>query len=741
MVEVGVFYEGDSDFTTVFQGPINDCDWSEITFPEGMVTKARFRWHYGVSGYSYWVYEFQFYQIPAVPITLPAGNTLDPTSIEENSAVLHGQVTDDGGETAQYRFEYGQTTSYGVATPWEGSLASGQTFGRMVTGLAEGMIYHFKAQVKNSTGIAGGADETFFTQSAAGGWVSPTGFDDPDSKWTNEYYSFDDELESYTRSVHDISAPVWSSYLYLTHKEISSDKIRFNARGGSQVDAVNIELYKDGSWQTVYNGSFNDGQWVQVTITSGKVTQARIQFHATLSNEGFYWQLYDFDFWKLSEKPLVETQAASGIGSTQATLNGKLTDAGGVASVDVWFNYGTSISYASTTPLITKNTIGTFSQDVTALNSSTTYHFMAVASSTAGLSYGSDMSFDTLGSCVSGNETNCTSTEGCLHEIVCEDGGWPPCPRDECKKDASDTSDCPCPEWRCDDVDHTGPKNDWIYYGSYYGEGDLRNLCGDCQVDCTCSISTAPGASCQENIIYNDAEHCNQAPSVTSTTVYLGEWCYCAVDVRPIFTWSYSDPEGDAQDSYQVQISTNSNFNSIFIDSCLSPEPETCNSGNPSQNYVPITSLGYDTTYYWRVKAKDAQGKWSDGWATGTPFTTTPHRWPTPEFVFNPFSPCVGEIVNFYDQSTCYDASNNPYPCANENPITHNFNAYLWDFGDNTTSSNLATTTHIYNIIGEYNVKLHITDTSLAPDSGTCFAEHSIRISVLLPVWKEIAPW
>lgn len=741
MVEVGVFYEGDSDFTTIFQGQINDCDWSEITFPEGKITKARFRWHYGSSGYIYWLYEFQFYQIPAVPITLPAGNTLSPTSIEENSAALHGQVTDDGGETIQYRFEYGKTTSYGLSTPWEGSLASGQTFGRMVIGLEEGVTYHFRAQVKNSTGIASGADEIFFTQSASGGWVSPTGSNDPDGKWTNEHYSFDDELESYTRSYHGIGDSVWSSYIYLTHKEISSDKIRFNARGAPQVDAVNVDLYKDGSWVTVYNGSFNDRQWVQATTTSGKVTQARIQFHATASNEGFYWQLYEFDFWKLPEKPLVETQAASGIGSTQATLNGKLTDMGGVASADVWFGYGITTSYGSSTSLITKNTIGTFSQAVTNLNSSTTYHFRAVARNAAGTSYGNDMSFNTLGSCVSGNKTNCTSTEGCPHEIVCEDGGWPPCPRDECTKNSSSSSDCPCPAWKCEDLDAQGRNNDWIYYGPYFGEGDPRNFCGNCDNSCACNMATTTGQPCQETVVYNNSSYCNQAPYATNTSVYLGDWCYCTTDITPRFSWDYFDLEGDIPDSYQVQVSTSSNFSSVLIDSCLSPEPRTCEPGIQSKQYAPITPVDYNTRYYWRVKVKDINGKWSQDWATGTSFMTSSHRWPRPDFIYSPNNPVVGESIEFIDQSLCYDLNNEKYPCKEINPITGTYNIYLWDFADGATSLAQATTTHSYSQPGSYEVKLWVTDPSLAPDSGMCDAEHKVMVFLPLPDWKEIAPW
>jgi hypothetical protein len=735
MVEVGVFYEGDTDFTTVFQGQILDCDWSEITFPEGKITKARFRWHYGASGYIYWLYEFQFYKVPEVPITLPSVVTNDPTSIEEKSAILHGQVTDDGGETVQYRFEYGTSTDYGFSTPWEGSLGSGATFGRMVTNLQEGVTYHFHAQVKNSAGVTSGADKTFFTQPAPAGWVSPTTSSDPDGKWTNEHYAFDDELDSYTRSYHGIGDPVWSSYLYLSHKEISSDRIRFNARGGAQVDAAIIDVYKDNNWVNIFNGAFADRQWVEVTFPSGKVSQARIQFHAKSSNEGFYWQLYEFDFYKLPELPSVETVTSTHIGTKQATLVGKLTDMGGVSSVNVWFEYGTSTAYGSTTTSTAKTAIGTFSETVTGLEASTIYHFRAVAQNVAGTVYGADMTFTTLGACLTGATTTCTSTEGCEHTITCEDGAWPPCPRDECTKNTTDTSDCPCPQWECKDLDGQGVNNDLVYYGNH------PNFCGDCTSNCTCNTSTAPGQPCEEHISYNDSTYCNQPPLVATTSVDLGDWCYCYTDINPIFSWNYQDYENNPQDSYQVQISTTPDFSSIFIDSCISPEPQTCDPGHSSENYRPITSLEYNTTYYWRVKVKDISGAWSTEWATGTSFTTTPHRWPRPDFTISPSKPSVNEVVTFVDSSECYDDNNNPYPCSEINPIKNTYNIYLWEFGDGATSSERGTTTHSYSQAGNYMVRLHVTDVSLSSSpTGTCVKEFPIIVSLPLPKWKEIAP-
>ena len=44
-------------------------------------------------------------------ITLPSVTTLTP-DVDLNSAVLQGQITDDGGAVCSAQFEYGTTTSY-----------------------------------------------------------------------------------------------------------------------------------------------------------------------------------------------------------------------------------------------------------------------------------------------------------------------------------------------------------------------------------------------------------------------------------------------------------------------------------------------------------------------------------------------------------------------------------------------------------------------------------------------------
>lgn len=83
-------------------------------------------------------------------------------------ATLNGQLVDDGGLTCDVRFEWGTTRDYGFETPWQGGFTTGMTFSATIYGLAEGVLYHFRAIAKNSLGTAYGNDMSFATLVSAG---------------------------------------------------------------------------------------------------------------------------------------------------------------------------------------------------------------------------------------------------------------------------------------------------------------------------------------------------------------------------------------------------------------------------------------------------------------------------------------------------------------------------------------------------------------------------------------------
>lgn len=100
-----------------------------------------------------------------------------------------------------------------------------------------------------------------------------------------------------------------------------------------------------------------------------------------------------WDFTTRCRKPMVTTNDATSIGDTTAMLNGNLDDMGGSSSCEVWFIYGPTTDYGSSTTHQT--TIGSFSQSISDLSKSTTYHYRAVAKNNGGTTYGEDKEFTT----------------------------------------------------------------------------------------------------------------------------------------------------------------------------------------------------------------------------------------------------------------------------------------------------------------------------------------------------------
>ena len=94
--------------------------------------------------------------------------------------------------------------------------------------------------------------------------------------------------------------------------------------------------------------------------------------------------------------PTVITQGATAVSDDTATLNGNLTDTGTSTPVMIFFEYGTTNKYGSTTTVQTTSTTGEFNATITGLQPNTTYHFIAYAEDAASaVVSGGDMTFST----------------------------------------------------------------------------------------------------------------------------------------------------------------------------------------------------------------------------------------------------------------------------------------------------------------------------------------------------------
>ncbi|HSE35390.1 MAG TPA: DUF2341 domain-containing protein, partial [Candidatus Paceibacterota bacterium] len=100
----------------------------------------------------------------------------------------------------------------------------------------------------------------------------------------------------------------------------------------------------------------------------------------------------------------------------------------------------------------------------------------------------------------------------------------------------------------------------------------------------------------------------------------------------PAFTFSASDPEGNDLD-YEIQIDTSSIFAAPVVDRDSTVNPELFDNVSNPVNKAPfnsgdtittqVTGLSNNTTYWWRVRAKDPNGSNAWGaWSTARSFTT-----------------------------------------------------------------------------------------------------------------------
>jgi len=112
------------------------------------------------AGESAWGSDLSF----GAPCVGPTATTQAASGITATSATLNGTITDDGGQTCQYRFRYKKQGGAYTYTNYAGSKQAGQSFSYTLTGLDPGSTYYFAAQAKNAAGeSAWPAQDTSFT--------------------------------------------------------------------------------------------------------------------------------------------------------------------------------------------------------------------------------------------------------------------------------------------------------------------------------------------------------------------------------------------------------------------------------------------------------------------------------------------------------------------------------------------------------------------------------------------------
>ncbi len=282
------------------------------------------------------------------------------TGVRTTRATFNGTVNPEGAETT-YWFEYGTTESYGSKTI-EASAGSGTASveeSTPITTLATGTTYYFRIAAHNTGGTTYGADEVFTTPASAKPNVETkaatgigetgatlNGVVDPENAETKYYFEYG-TTQSYGSKTPEASA-------------------------GS--GTTNVEESK---------------------ALTGLAASTTYHFRLVATNSNGTTDGADNVF-STTGKPTVETKAATGLTSTEATLHGTVNPRG--AEAKYYFEYGTTESYGSKTPEASAG-LGTTSVEeskaITGLKMGTTYHFRIVAVNSHGTTDGGDRTLTT----------------------------------------------------------------------------------------------------------------------------------------------------------------------------------------------------------------------------------------------------------------------------------------------------------------------------------------------------------
>jgi phosphodiesterase/alkaline phosphatase D-like protein len=312
-------------------------------------------------GFFYYGSDMTFTTLPGPVVTTNAA-----TSVAATTATVNGTVNANNYPTT-VSFEYGFDTSYGQTVTADQSPVTGNTntaVSRTLGTLIPNTTYHYRVVGNSTVGTVYGADMTFTT-----GALAPT-------VTTNAASGIGSTGATLNGTVNANNDSTTVTFEYGTTTSYGTTVIADQ----SPVTGNSNTLVSKGITGLTANTTYH----YRVVGQNGAGT----------SNGA------DMTFTTGTNTPTATTNAASGIGTTGATLNG-IVNANG-ASTTVTFEYGPTTAYGKTAAADQSPVTGTTDTAVTStlsgLIASTTYHYRVVAQNAFGTTYGADMTFLTSGS-------------------------------------------------------------------------------------------------------------------------------------------------------------------------------------------------------------------------------------------------------------------------------------------------------------------------------------------------------
>jgi trimeric autotransporter adhesin len=303
---------------------------------------------------------------PAAAATAPTAITGPVTAIAATTATLSGTVNPNGTATT-WQFEYGPTTAYGTKTPVANAGAGTANTGvtANIGSLTAGTTYHYRIVATSTAGTTDGADGIFTTV------TGPT-------VTTSAATGVSSSAATLNGSVNPNGRA--TTYFFDYGKDTSYGSKTAVVNAGSASSPVTVSAAISGL-QAGQSYHFR----LEATSDAGTSLGNDMSFTATASSG------------PAPGAPAVTTKAATNLTSTSATLNGSVNPNG--LATTYYFEYGPSPSYGSKTTAASAGS-GKSNSSVSATATGIgagVYHFRLVASSSAGTTYGSDLTFGSAG--------------------------------------------------------------------------------------------------------------------------------------------------------------------------------------------------------------------------------------------------------------------------------------------------------------------------------------------------------
>ncbi|HRT81410.1 MAG TPA: fibronectin type III domain-containing protein, partial [Bacteroidales bacterium] len=327
-------------------------------------------------------------------VTLPSVTTEAATSIGNNVGTLNGNISNNGGDDINdYGFYWSTTSGFADGEGTKVQLGTSNYIGNVsyqLTGLTSGIPIYYKVYAANSIGVAYGTQQSFtpFNKS-------------PFCQDVIYHLGLTDQPET---------------MVALTIENFNSNTIRITlteVSGGISLSGSTLRAYSSstGNPGQVSTTTYSDGQMYVDLVFSpvpDKYTIDWIEWGppgTCVARSSNYSSFIDINFNAACsiKLPTVTTSSATSVGDGVGTMNGNISNNGGVDLLDYGFYWSTTSGFAdgegTKVQLGTSNYIGNVSYQLTGLTNGIPIYYKVYATNILGTTYGLQQSFIPRVSC------------------------------------------------------------------------------------------------------------------------------------------------------------------------------------------------------------------------------------------------------------------------------------------------------------------------------------------------------